>query len=459
MVDLIKMADAARKFVNHLNVQGVKAQVKSSRYQKDIKAVEVESSIPVKDLFESLGIKAQIIDLTNTEEKAISGKYKAKLVKIKSIINNVVNINDELFIVNTFTERGSIKTKQLAPEKIGITRNKYKSFKNFDNDVIKGIAVLQIEPNVKIAMKELYNSVVNTNSKSATVTMNEKAQRAMSTIKSQDKQAVGKDFGEVLSLRWYLNQLNENEIIEFYFSEISNEPLVDYSVVIKQKNATIKLDISAKFEGGAAPSINSITPYIDRVYNNPENKYKQPLNVLKILGGMDGSKDNTSMKILKVAKILQIPGYEELQKIVGDNLSIENIQKHIQLIADISKNSKIRIDLFNAAYKPFYEKIAKTVSKDSLEVVFAGTTYRKYYSLAMSPLGYYLVDYMNKDPIYQEILNTLSREMKVEQVYLNFTGNAMAFQKKLFSKSAFKFSYGSNAKDSDNTGIKFTMTK
>jgi hypothetical protein len=459
LTDLNKMAAAAKKFTDYLKVQGVKAQVKVSRYQKDIKAVEVESSIPVQDLFKSLGIRADVTDLSPTEEKAISGKYKAKLVKIKSSISNVVSVNDQLFIVNTFTEKGSIKTKQLAPERIGLTKKRYKNKKTFDEDVLKGIADLKIEPNVKIAMRELYNSVVKDNSKTSTIRMNDKAQKAMETVKSQDKQAIGKDFGEALSLRWYLNQINENDLIEFYFSEISNEPLVDYSVIIKQKNATIKLDISAKFEGGAAPSINSVVPYIDKVYKNPEKKYKQPLDVLKILGGLGGEKENTSAKILKSAKILRLDGYVELEKILKTNLVLDDINGHIQKIAEISKNSKIRIDLFDTTYKPFYDSIGKTASRDSLEVVFSGPSYKKYYSLVMSPLGYYLVDYMNKDPIYQEILNTLSREMKVEQVYLNFKGNTMDFQKKLFSKAAFKFSYGSNAKDSDNTGIKFSMTK
>lgn len=457
MVDLVKMANAAKKFTEYLNKKGIEAKLKVSRYQKDIKAVEVSSSIPVMDLFKSIGIKAVVADLSKEEEKAISGKYKAKHVTIKTGINNVVNPLDELFIVNTFTEKGSIKTKELAPERIGVTKKKYKNTKQFDDDVYEGIKKLKIEPNVKIAMQELYRTVADSKSKSDSIKMNAAAQKAMETVKSQDKQAIGKDFGEVISLRWYLDQLDKKELVEFFFSEISNEPLVDYSVVIKQKSATIKLDVSAKFEAGAAPSINAIVPYIDKVYKNPKSDYRQPLQVLKILGGLDGSKENTSTKILKVAMILEL-GYFELEKIIGkEDYELADIQKHIQKIADISKNPKVRMATFESVYEPFYEYLKKTVSKDSLAVVFAGTTYKKYYSLVMSPLGYYLVDYMNKDPIYQEILNTLSREMKTEQVYLYFKGNNIDFEKKLFSKAQFKFNYGSNAKDSDNTGIKFSM--
>ena len=72
-------------------------------------------------------------------------------------------------------------------------------------------------------------------------------------------------------------------------------------------------------------------------------------------------------------------------------------------------------------------------------------------------MGYALVDYMNKQQVYQDILNKISQQMKTEQVYLDFIGENMRFTKKLFSKASFKFAYGANAKDSDNTGIKFSM--
>ena len=70
-------------------------------------------------------------------------------------------------------------------------------------------------------------------------------------------------------------------------------------------------------------------------------------------------------------------------------------------------------------------------------------------------------DYWYLDPSHilheRYVLNNISQQMKTEQVYLNFVGETMQFTKKLFSKASFKFAYGANAKDSDNTGIKFSM--
>jgi hypothetical protein len=127
------------------------------------------------------------------------------------------------------------------------------------------------------------------------------------------------------------------------------------------------------------------------------------------------------------------------------------------MIASASKSPENRIKMFNTEFREIYEILGKNAADDSLKVVFSTATYKKYYSLVLAPMGYGLVAYMNKTPIYQEILNNISREMKTEQVYLTFPGEALGFKKKLFSNASFTFSYGANAKDSDNTGIKFAM--
>ena len=134
-----ELSESAKNFIKILNTNGVEASVKSSRYVKDIKAVEVASSIPISDLLKSIGVSGKISDLPSEEEKKISGKYKAKLVNIGK---------DSFFLVNTFTEKGSIKTKQLAPEKLGLIKP-YSSVNFFDQDVFDGIKQLpNLEPNV-----------------------------------------------------------------------------------------------------------------------------------------------------------------------------------------------------------------------------------------------------------------------------------------------------------------------
>ena len=452
------MALSAKKFSDYLKEKGVAAQVKTSRYQTQIKSVEVASSVSIEDLLPSMDVKGKLSDLTPIEETAISGKYKAKLFKLSSAIGGLSS-GETFFILNTFTEKGTIKTKDLAPEKLGLTSSKYNTLASFDKDVNDGIKNLKVPSEIKVALTELYANVASNKSDGDTITMTDKSKKALTIIKPQDKQAIGKDFGEILSLRWYLTQSFGKKFSTFYFSEISNEALVDFVVEVNESGKVFRRDISAKFEAGAAPSIGAIADKIDKVYKRPNKEEKTSCDVLKALAGLiDGEKSTTSMKILAAFKTLQLPAYKTLCDIIGKrDPKIKDIQDYIQNLVSKSKTPKGRTELFVKEFKPFYTELGKNVDPSSLGVVFSGSTFAKYFSLLLSPMGYALVEYMNKQAIYQEVLNNISREMKTEQVYLNFTSTSLAFKKKLFSNAEFKFAYGANAKNSDNTGIKFSM--
>ena len=447
--DYVKMAAAAKKAADALKAKSVIASIKTSRYQKQIKAVEVSYAGSIENLLEDKGFNGTVSDLSFTEEKNISGKYKAKLYTIKSAGNSLTK-NESFFIVNTYTEKGSIKTKDLAPDKLGLTV--YTTIKDFDKAVVSGIENLKIDESIKEILYGLHYDMTKFNSNSDTVFFSPETKKLMALVKSQDKQAIGKDFGEILSLRWYITQDFAKPLKSFGFSTVSNEALVDFYVV----HGKIRSNISAKFEAGAAPSIKSIMKDVDKIYDNPKAAEKKAINVLKALASED---NNTSTKILQAYEALKLPALTELKRILlgKENITLVDISNYIQSISNLGSKPNTRIKIFKEVFNPLYEVIGKTASPDSLETVFANKTYRKYYSLIMSPMGYALVSYMNSTPIFQDVLNNLSRNMTTEQVYLNFTTNGMKFEKKLFSEAEFKFAYGANAKDSDNTGIKFSM--
>lgn len=447
--DYKKLADSAKKAADAFKSKKVIASIKVSRYQKQIKAVEVSYPGSLEKLLEDKGFKGKLTNLTVTEEKNISGKYKAKLFTV-TLPGNSLTKNESFFIVNTFTEKGSIKTKDLAPDKLGLTV--YTTIKNFDNAIVKGIENLKIGEDIKTVLYSLHYDIQKFKSgKSDTVPFSNETKQLMAIVKSQDKQAIGKDFGEILSLRWYITQDFAKPVEKFGFSSVSNEALVDFYVI----HGGVKSNISAKFEAGAAPSINSIMKNVDEVYKNPKADEKKAIDVLKALASNNG---NTSTKILEAYEALNLPALVQLKNIIHKKkLSLDDISAYIQSISTLGSKPSSRIKIFKEVFKPLYEELGKTASEDSLNTVFANSTYRKYYSLVISPMGYALVSYMNETPIFQKVLNNLSRSMKTEQVYLNFTSSAMKFEKKLFSEAEFKFAYGANAKDSDNTGIKFSM--
>ncbi|CAB4125141.1 hypothetical protein UFOVP58_69 [uncultured Caudovirales phage] len=451
-----EMASTAMNIVDFLKKKGITASVKTSRYQTQIKSVEVTFSDSLDTLIKQTGLNCTLSDISATDEKAISGKYKAKLLTLSSAVSGNKK-GDSCFILNTYTEKGSLKTKDLAPEKLDLAGAKgYSTLDSFDKAVYVGITNLKVGSDIKSALTSLYKSVADNKTKTDSVGFNVAAKKAMASIKPQDKQAIGKDFGEILSLRWYLTQDHSKGWTQFGFSVISNEALVDFYVNKTISGKKIKSDVSAKFEAGAAPSIGAIVSNIDKVYKAPKPEEKKAIDVLKALAGDGG---NTSTKILKAFETLKLPAYTKLKSVIGakGNFTITDVSDSIQKIASAVKTPANRVKMFNTEFAPVYAALGKNASPDSLNVVFGTPTYKKYYSLILAPMGYALVEYMNKTKIYQDILNSISREMKTEQVYLNFSGDNMVFHKKLFSDAEFKFAYGANAKDSDNTGIKFSM--
>lgn len=453
--DYDKMHANAKVVLKILGNNGVSAKIKRSRYQSHIKTLEVSVATTLDAILKSIGLSASQSDLTPTEEKAISGKYKAKLITIKKAVNGLKK-GDTFLMLNTFTEKGTLKTKDLVPEKIGVIK-KYTNTRSFDKDVRNGIKSINVQDDIKIALNELYTETVRGGAKDK-IPMNDSLKAIFKKLKSQDIQAIGKDFGEILSLRWYLNQPYAKNMKSFYFSEISNEPLVDYSVVIEEKKKEIEIGISAKFEKGGAPSIKAVADNIDDVYKRPTQKEKQAIDVLKALAGLTGQRSTTSTKILNAFDALNIKSYKILEKTIGiKNPSVNDIADFVKTIAESSKTKNKRIEMFKEIFADFYDALGKKADDASLNVIFNTANFPKYHSVIVSPMGYALVTYMNNQPIFNEILNNISKQLNTQQVYLYFRSNSIEFKKKLFSEAEFTFSYGANAKNSDNTGIKFAM--
>lgn len=453
--DYTKIANVAKKISEFLTKGGATAKIKISRYQSHIKAVEISYNGSLSSFFKLHSINVSVADLTPVEEKSISGKYKAKAITVNAAVAGVAK-GDIFFVVNTYTEKGSLKTKDLVPEKFGLTKAPYKTLAQLDNAVYAGIASNKTIPeDIRTALNELYKVVAENKTVKKLISFSPSLKIAMAQVKQQDKQAIGKDFGEVLSMRWYLSQPFGESFSEASFSTISNEALVDFVVLKKIGKDLIRQNISAKFEEGGAPSINAIIGNIDDVFRNPTGDVLMAINVLRALSAKT---DNTSAKILEAMQTIDHPAYAMLGEIIGKaNFEIKDVSSHIQKLALLNTSAKARIAAFNLAFGDVYVALNKTASDDSKSIVFANATYKKYYSLILAPMGYALVDYMNKQSAYQEVLNKMSRAMSTEQVYLNFVGEKLEFTCKTFSEAKFKFAYGANAKDSDNTGIKFSM--
>jgi hypothetical protein len=231
------LASIAKKVTTYLASKSKNAKIKTSRYNSTIKVVEIDDIIiDIKPFLDSLTFPGTVSDLQPADEKAISGTYKAKLVTVnKPVPSAGLKVGDQFFILNVHTEKGSVKSKALAPSALGLDQKEYTSLDTFDKAVLEGISKLKVPSDVQMAITELYNDVKKTSSETSTVAQSTSTRNIFSNIKSQDKQAIGKDFGEVLSLRWYLTQPYSKGWTRFGFESGSNAALVDYYVVKKVK--------------------------------------------------------------------------------------------------------------------------------------------------------------------------------------------------------------------------------
>ena len=219
----------------------------------------------------------------------------------------------------------------------------------------------------------------------------------------------------------------------------------------------IKVEISAKFEEGGAPSIKTIVKEIDNVYKTPSQEEKKVIDILKILG-TQVSGETTSDKILKIAMRLDFEGYNYLKKVIGkSDVNVKDIDNFVRNIAKTYDTAPVRIKEFRKIFDPYFRILTKGVKDESLGVIFTTDSFPKYSSSVIAPLGYWLIGYMNSLPSFIQVLNNVSRSLKTEQIYLNLTPSSLVFSKKIFEQAEFKFEYGGNAKNADNTGIKFSM--
>ena len=220
----------------------------------------------------------------------------------------------------------------------------------------------------------------------------------------------------------------------------------------------IKIEISAKFEKGGAPSIKAIIPDIDKVYKSPTEEEKRDIDILKILGTSGVKGESISFRLLKVAKILNIDGYQFIKNVTKKtDPSLNDIHVLVNKIAIGYETTELRIKAFREIFKPYYTMLKNEVEDTSLRAVFASKYYPNSYSPVIKPLGTWIANYMNTNNNFQIILNNVSRSLETEQIYLNFKSTGMTFEKKLFKEATFKFEYGGLGKNSNNGGIKFSM--
>lgn len=359
-------------------------------------------------------IRCELTDSTYV----ISGKYRTEELTIKESADGA-KIGDKIYVVNAVSSRGELRTKELTPERIGVATGKKIARSEFKRKVIQGIDDLGVSVIVKEFMKDLMDSAETTSGKIKSEYIDQ--------ISDSDINTIAKDFGEVSGAWWFLNIYDKTADGIMYPTQ-SNLRLIDYYATYPKKP---NLAISAKAGKGAPPSIDAIADILEKI-NYTDSKKKIARNLIISIRNnsvLDG--------IIRGSAEVKTPGWNALVKLMGNNITPASIEIFL---------SKYKTaDELLMALDPLYKVMGRAASPDITKRIVGNRAKRN--GLILSPLAYHLVDVMNADKIYSNVLNEATKQINVSQLYINIykTQRMVKYHIQEFKDIDFKFEYNGNA--------------
>ena len=403
----------------------------------------------------------------------INENYSKNIVFIDSK-NNEWKLN-EFLTTNVTTIDRTLNNKDFTPQQLGLTYSSYKSISKFDSDVHHALSISKRPIEAVTFCKNLYNLVAttrNTNKTIKTRYMKFKIDKVeliipyskqiielKNSLYQKDINIIGKNFGEVLAMRWCLSRKKYYNYVGFNFPVAANEPLVDAYIFTKNTNErSVKNKLSVKYKTGAAASIASLSPNINEsdFDNQPHLKVKAI-----ILKNFDSDKykskesGTSSDKFLKTYYLLN-----SNNKIIDNKKfsSTKELNEFIENLLKTEKTDKHKINKFNKTFNNFFKFINHYPSDNSIKsILLRQHNSSQYFNLICGPLANYLVDILNNDNDFTHILNFYGKKNQIDQIYVNFDSNSISFKSKEFADNEFKFSYNGSAISANRSNIKFEM--
>lgn len=338
--------------------------------------------------------------------------------------------------VRSASDPNNVKTignKVLTPDGLGlggktISKREYLTTINNSIDSCKLVA-----PHIKEFLKTFVGVSAKTNTMFS---------RPVKDISDKDLAIIAKDFGEIAGAWWFLNNY-DTDIVSIQFPARSNEPLVDYYGVYKNK---LKIGVSAKAGGGAAPSISS-------VWNMIGSRTFSDLNDRKVHDFIGAIVNNSGTEgIVQAAKVMSPKLYNLVGDLIGKaTYTADDIEKWFKQFND----PKVAHEKLT---KDFYDKIGKSAKLSTFEEIWKISS-KKRNGAILSPLAYALVDEVNSNSKNTEFLTDIVRTNNIEQLYVHLSKTSLKYELKGFKNSNFIFEYHSNAANPGGNKIGFKLKK
>jgi len=266
--------------------------------------------------------------------------------------------------------------------------------------------------------------------------------KQIDVISDSDLNVIAKDFGEISGALWYIS--NENKkATAIEFPSASNARLVDYYAV---QPGGKKIAISAKANEGAPPSIEAIAEILKtKKYGSPakEGARKAIISI---------AESSVIEGIVSASQALKTKGYQWMKsKVFRRDWKAADVEG---VLAKYKSPKQ-----FLSEFAPFYTLIGRTASEKTTDEIFKQKAKRN--GLILSPMGYSLVDEMNSNKVFLEVLTDAAQQIKVSQLYIKISKptKRVDYHIKEFDSSKFEFKYNSNAKSPSLKKISFVIAK
>ena len=203
--------------------------------------------------------------------------------------------------------------------------------------------------------------------------------------------------------------------------------------------------MSAKAGKGAAPALNPIQKALPRLkFAGPELKVKKFIDTIVLNDGLNS--------ILLASQLYNSKGWKELIKLIGQkNCTVDGIEKYLNTFRKPD-------DLYKTLNQKYYSKIGRSAALDTITKILKDPKARRS-GIILSPMAYSLVDEVNKDKLYKEVLSKACKVLSVEQLYIDIkqSSGSLKYTLKGFKDNKFSFEYHSNAAAPGANKIGFKM--
>lgn len=373
---------------------------------------------------------------------------------------------DFVLIVNqTGQDNKSVTAKALTPTNLGIASN-YRDLNGLVRATVNAVSkdkslgpiltglTKDTEKNTPVSksgLSRLRDGKIN-------VPLSKQTIQLVNSISKQDKNTIGKDFGEVLGAIFLGKHVGIKQSLSF---PKGNAELVDFLID--------GYKISSKYEKGATASLTDLIKEIkvDQIKGD-----KDQMALYKALQPMLSLKSPDAFLKVAAAFPKDMPGIQTLARIIGgdpNNLTAELINNYIiRLFAKTNAKSSKQKDVeFFKKFGKFFNEIKRSPGSKGGQTVEWDEIKKKggkYYGAVTSPLSYYVADQLNTKPKFIKALKEIVSKTGVKQMYLTFglgEGN-MTFNIRSFNdpNANFKFDIPSlSTKNPTSSKLGFSLTK